>query len=439
MDLKPEEIEKIELRSAEVQEILSRPPKWIVRWGITIIFIIIIVIITGSWFFKYPDIISADIVLTTENPPAPVVAKSDGKLQNLFVSDNDMAKKGQVLGVIESPADYTSIKALKEQLDNFESKFKPESLFFINTDYLELGSIQSFYTGFFKNIETYNQMIRLDYYDQKLNLYYQEIKKYDLYLTNLETQMNLLKADFEITSKQFQRDSVLFTQNLISDADYEKSRSQLIAKQYNFEQINSSISSTNLQIESLNQNILELKLQKEKQLNDNIVLIKESYGNLLAAIETWKYQYVLTASTNGKVTFNQFWNENQSVKVGEIVMTVIPENEGEIIGKAQLTFQGAGKVKEGQYANIQFANYPYMEFGMVKGIVNTVSLAPDNNYYTVEIKLPEGLKTFYGVNLDFKQEMQGTAEIVTEDKRLLERIMRPFKYVINKNTSLKTD
>ncbi|MCK5028650.1 MAG: HlyD family efflux transporter periplasmic adaptor subunit [Bacteroidales bacterium] len=439
MDLKPEEIEKIELRSTEVQEILTRPPKWIVRWGITIIFIVVLVIITGSWFFKYPDIISANIVLTTENPPAQVIAKSNGKIQNLFVSDNDVVIKDQILGVIENPADFFSIKILNEQLDNFETTFKPGSLYVINKDNFELGNIQSYYTNFFKNIETYNQMIKLDYHDQKLTLYYQEIKKYDLYLNNLETQMNLLKNDFKLTAKQFKRDSLLFTQKLISDSDYEKSRSQLIAKQYSFEQINSSIASTNLQIESLNQSILELKLQKERQMNDNISLIKESYGNLLAAIETWKYQYVLTASTNGKVTFNQFWNENQSVKVGEIVMTVIPENEGKIIGKAQLTFQGAGKVKEGQNANIQFANYPYMEFGMVRGVVNTVSLAPDNNYYTVELELPEGLKTFYGVNLDFKQEMQGVAEIITEDKRLLERIMRPFRYVINKNTSLKTD
>jgi multidrug resistance efflux pump len=439
MEIKKEEVENIELRSSGVQEILTRPPKWIVRWGITIILLVVVIIIVGSWFFKYPDIISANIILTTENPPSPVIARSSGKIQNLFVSDNETVKKDQMLGIIENPADYSSINILMEQLNKFEITFKPNSLFVINKDNLVLGNIQSYYTNFFKNIDSYNQMIKLDYYDQKLSLYNQEIKKYDLYLSNLKTQMNLLRNDFELTAKQFQRDSILFTQKLISDSDYEKSRSQLIAKQYSFEQMNSSISSTNLQIESLNQNILELKLQKEKQMNDHIALIKESYGNLLAVVETWKYQYVLTASTKGKVTFNQFWNENQSVKAGEIVITIIPEDEGEIIGKAQLTFQGAGKVKEGQDANIQFASYPYMEFGMVKGIVNAVSLAPDNDYYTVEIKLPDGLKTYYGIDLDFKQEMQGKAEIITENKRLLERIVRPFRYIMNRNKNLKMD
>ncbi|MGM0408037.1 MAG: HlyD family efflux transporter periplasmic adaptor subunit, partial [Bacteroidota bacterium] len=177
-------------------------------------------------------------------------------------------------------------------------------------------------------------------------------------------------------------------------------------------------------------------LQKNQQLSDYQSLIWESFKNLQAAIDSWKYQYILVSPTDGKVTFNQFWNENQSVKSGETVMTIIPENEGEIIGKLQLTYQGAGKVKVGQQANIQFANYPYMEFGMVKGVVKSISLAPDNNFYTAELELPQGLTTFYGMELDFKQQMVGKAEIITEDIRLLERIVRPLRYILKKNTNL---
>ena len=77
-----------------------------------------------------------------------------------------------------------------------------------------------------------------------------------------------------------------------------------------------------------------------------------------------------------------------------------------------------------------------MEFGMVKGKVKSISLAPNNDYYTAEIELPNGLKTFYGIDLEFKQEMQGTAEIITEDIRLLERVIRPLRYILNKNTKI---
>jgi len=431
-----EEHNKIELRSTEVQEILSRPPKWMVRWGITIVFIVVAILVTGSWFFKYPDIIPANIVLTTENPPAPVVAKTSGKIQNLFVVNNQMIRKNEVLAVLENPAQFDDMHALENLMDNVESNFKIGEVFILSRQSLELGNVQSIYSNFIKNIEAYNQMILLNYHDQKIKLYQQELRKYDQYLTHLKKQNILLENDFELARKQYVRDSALNAQNMLSDADFEKSKSRVIAKQYSLEQNSASIASIHLQMETLKQNILELELQKRQQLSDYQSLIDESYKNLQAAIDSWKYQYTLVSPTDGKVTFNQYWNENQSVKMGETVMTIIPEDEGEIIGKVQLTFQGAGKVKPGQQANIQFANYPYMEFGMVKGTVQSISLAPNNNFYTAEIDLPQGLTTFYGIELDFKQQMTGKAEIITEDIRLLERIVRPLRYILKKNTNL---
>ena len=51
------ENKEIEIRSDEVQEILSAVPNWMIRWGITLIFGLIIMLVFISWFIKYPDII----------------------------------------------------------------------------------------------------------------------------------------------------------------------------------------------------------------------------------------------------------------------------------------------------------------------------------------------------------------------------------------------
>ena len=53
--------QQIELKSPAVQEILGRPPRWIIRWGISIIFIVVAGLVVGSYFFKYPDVINATI------------------------------------------------------------------------------------------------------------------------------------------------------------------------------------------------------------------------------------------------------------------------------------------------------------------------------------------------------------------------------------------
>lgn len=55
------EIKQIEIRSNDVQEILGIIPHWIIRFGISLIFSVIILLLIGSWFFKYPEVISLPI------------------------------------------------------------------------------------------------------------------------------------------------------------------------------------------------------------------------------------------------------------------------------------------------------------------------------------------------------------------------------------------
>ncbi len=58
-----------------------------------------------------------------------------------------------------------------------------------------------------------------------------------------------------------------------------------------------------------------------------------------------------------------------------------------------------------------------------------MSLIPDKEgLYLIDVKLPKRLITSYNKEIDFKQEMRGTAEIITEDLRLIERF---FYQLIN--------
>jgi HlyD family secretion protein len=50
----------------------------------------------------------------------------------------------------------------------------------------------------------------------------------------------------------------------------------------------------------------------------------------------------------------------------------------------------------------------------------------------VEVEFPENLTTNYGKTLDFSQEMSGTAEIITEDVRLIERFFNPVRALVRR-------
>ena len=48
---------RIEFRSEPVQEILGSVPSWIIRWGTSLFFVIIVLLLVGSWFFRYPEVV----------------------------------------------------------------------------------------------------------------------------------------------------------------------------------------------------------------------------------------------------------------------------------------------------------------------------------------------------------------------------------------------
>ena len=119
------------------------------------------------------------------------------------------------------------------------------------------------------------------------------------------------------------------------------------------------------------------------------------------------------------------------------MVTIVPNEETKIIGKILLPPQGAGKVKEGQSVNVKFDNYPHMEFGMVRVIIKNISLVPVTvedikKAYMLEVEFPDSLITNYGKTLEFSQKMTGSAEIITEDLRLLDRFLNPIRSIIRK-------
>jgi multidrug efflux pump subunit AcrA (membrane-fusion protein) len=94
-----------------VQEILGRIPGWIVRWGLSLVFVIFAGIILGSYLISYPEVVSAPLVITTHNTPAALQARATGKLSHIMVSNQELVSPGQVIAVIENPTQYHDVCA----------------------------------------------------------------------------------------------------------------------------------------------------------------------------------------------------------------------------------------------------------------------------------------------------------------------------------------
>ncbi len=389
---------QIEIRTEEINEILGKSPNSIIRWGVSVLLIVVILILIGSWFFKYPDFITSSIEITTEIPPAEIVAKSNGRIEHLLVKDKDQVNKNDYLAILENSANYIHAKKLLSLLDSIKKDISEIDNILLDqslaSEKLILGEVQSSYSNFSSSNNQIINFYNINYYNKKLTAINQQIAGQKKYAAATATAT---------ANKDIVDEKILIIENLI------------------------------LTLES---NVIDLQLQKQQQKIQLENKFQESFDNLFNQLKTWELQYVLKAPISGTCTFTNFWNTNQNIVVGDKVLTIIPKNQQSIIGKLMLPVQGSGKVKIGQKANIKLLNYPYMEYGMLQGSIRNISLVPSKNFYSVEVEFQYGMLTNYGRTLTFHQKMQGRAEIITEDIRLIERILMPIKSLI-KNRSYK--
>ena len=226
----------------------------------------------------------------------------------------------------------------------------------------------------------------------------------------------------------------------VSGKELDESRSRQLQGQLSEENMLNAINNMRIQMAQLNESLIDMEYQHTEKMNDFRSQVRSMASQLKASIQSWEMSYVLIAPVDGKITFTRYWASNQNVMAGEEVFTVIPLSESPVFGKAMLPVARSGKVKTGQKVNIRLDNFPDNEFGMLKGIVRNISLVPavtgGITYYVVEIVLPEGLSTNYKKELPQLPDMQGAADIITENMSLLERFVMPLKKIFNESMKM---
>ncbi|MDR1458645.1 MAG: HlyD family secretion protein [Bacteroidales bacterium] len=425
----------IELRSEEFQEILGSVPHWILRWGITALAVVVVILLAGSAVFKYPDIIPAPVVLTGSTPPATVVAHASGKLKELYVEDNQNVRKGDYLGVIDNPAQTGDIRRLKWYLDSLD--MEQSARLYLPDKNLKTGTLQNLYASFYVSLFNYMEYLRQFYYPQKILLTKERIAQHEIQYESLLRQQTIMNEQFELLHKGYVRDSSLYLKGGVSGKELDNSKSQYLQGLLSQENMQSSLNSLRMQIDQLKESLFDTGYQDTEKGNGLRSQLQSLLSQLKTEIQAWELNYVLSASIDGKVTFTNYWIENQNVVAGSEIFTIVPENDFSIIGKAMLPIARSGKVEAGQSVNIRLENFPENEYGILRGVVQNISLVPVQQgataYYILEIALPGQLQTTYKKELPYLPNMQGRADIITEDISLLERFILPVKKILKES------
>ena len=427
----------IELRSDEVQDILGKVPPWLIRRGIAGISIVVILLLVIAAWFKYPDRIVSPIQITTDNPPVYLVARTTAKISHFFAEENMSVTAGELLVVLESGADYRQVLETRDLLVNFDLNTKNPDTVSLNhilqLKGLELGNMQGEFAALQKSAQELMDFLRFDKYSIQIEGKEAEAKGQRMYYDRLYTLKLNKEKELAIAEKQLDRDKDLNKDGVKSDLELEESEGFYLAQKSQFEQARMDMAAHKVVQDQLEQSIENLKIEGVEKRLAAISKVLEGRDRFLGALTDWEQKYLLISPTEGLVSLSKFWSVNQEVKQDSRLLAIVQESSGPIIGKVVLPSMGAGKVEKGQEVIVRLDRYPYMEFGMVTGVVNSISLVPEEANYFVEVGFPNGLQTSYDQELEFTQEMTGQVEIITDVRSFLVRVFTPLKSMLKRN------
>lgn len=417
-------------RSEEVQTIIDRMPTHWAKWFALGISCLIGAILILGFIIKYPDTVDGEISITGTKSPVRLVANSNGRII-LLATNRQKLSQGDVIAYIVNGANYRHVLKVDSLLQDL---YIHSDLEYPLPDSLILGDINPTYTSFYLSYMQYHRIMDSDIYKAiRLNLK-QKIQTDTKVADNLKDEIILKEQMVKDTYNRLRKDSLLYTINGMSQKEYVERQNNfrslkesLLTLNSNYLSKLSDISQSKMEIQRIH---LEEAEEKEKAFSE-LVAQRNSLSN---AIGLWKEHYLELSPISGELEYLGFWKNNSFVQAGQELFTIIPDKNN-VIGEVIIPSFGAGKVRPGQIANVKINNYPYEEFGILKGKVHSLSRLTNKqetqngkiDVYLVEIVFPKGLITNFGKTLPLDFETKGSVEIVTKPKKLIERLFDNLK------------
>ena len=209
-----------ELRSEEVQELLTRVPHWLIRWGSVVVLTILVMLLLISWIVKYPDIVNSDIVITTNVPPQKLIAKISGKIEVILINDKTIISKNTPLAVIENTANYKDVFLLKSIVDTIN--IQQTNFPFHKLQSIQLGDIESSFAVFQKEYSANELNKKLQPYKVDSNANSIESIQLQERLKLLESQKSINQKELELNKLDLERYQTLFNKGIIASQELEK-------------------------------------------------------------------------------------------------------------------------------------------------------------------------------------------------------------------------
>jgi len=419
------------VHSDDMQDIITTVPSWILRWGITLFFCVLLLIVGLSALIRYPDIVKATLKINSPNTPKPIQSKIQGKLVKILVKENENVKTGQLLAYIESTANHNEVINLLSMLKQIQKDVQLNrslaGTFLNGANITQLGELQASYQTFFQEYLLFQSSTNNGFYLKKKAYLQKDLIDLNQQKLQINDEKVLQQRDYTLAEQEFHIYEKLVQEKAGSASELRNEESKYLAKKTLLVQTDASLVSANTNLSSKQKEILEL----ENQIVQEKSKFLQALYNLISQIDDWANKYILTASQNGKLIYAGVVQENQEVIPNQEVFYINSGNE-HFFGEMEIPQDNMGKVKEGQEVLVKLKGYPFEEYGMIRGTIKYIADVPykDSVFMSkVDFKIKNSSDLKRPIHL--KQGMMADAEIVTQDATILQRISRSFFKIIS--------
>lgn len=417
--------------SEDMQDILSKMPSWMIRWGMTFILILIVISTTLTYFIKYPEIIEGRVLITTAEPPIKLASKANSSIKKINFTNSSYVEKGKVIIEFDHPTSLeeihiltSSIRLLKDEIES-EKPIKGH-----NFSVLTIGDQQNNLSQLQKTINEYNRYLARNDSKEKIKLIRQRIgfkKRYAMIIDSLEASF---KKRLSYEKKSFSIKQMLYESEITPELEFLAEKIKYATTQDNLKEYKKSRIQNSMSIQDDRLQLFEVESQKWQMTSEYRESIYQLIHQLESYIEDWFQMNTIVAPESGYLNYLRNFQPNEYISTGDVLIAIV-NDKVKFKATSYVPIMGFGKIKTGQKVRIKLDNYPFREFGYLIGEVNEISQIAHNEEYLTYISLENGLHTSYNKKLPFKPEISGTVEIITDDLRLMERIFNQFRSLNN--------
>ncbi len=412
----------------KLMDLIGHPPGWLLQSGIGLLGCITILLLWITWFIRYPDVIEAQIVLTSSNPPIEIHLRQTGMIDTLLVRDGDTVVEGQHLGYLDQTADVTDIYVWQAWLISLSISSPEDTTSRTLPVSLQLGNLQNGYAVTVQKYFEWKRSQEDESWMEKIKVFESEIHSTHQFIESLSKQIEFYDQEASLQEKQWKRDQTLLQSGTISAQEYEKTTSANLAFKRQRENLTSSIYTQEMRIDQLEASIVDQKIQYHTRLNSFYTDLIEQIQISIADILLWEEQYVLKAKRSGRLVLPTTTLTKKYYNPEESIIAIVPlDLKGKVFARATVPSIGLGKIEIGNLATIHLDAWPYKQFGSLRGTVETISplaLSGKENarLFEILVVLQNSHLSTSGTALPLRPEETGKVRIITRNRRILARL-----------------